>query len=93
MRIITSTPYYPQSNGHAESAVKAVKHLIIKCTKNGNLDSDEFATGLLELRNTPREDGLSPAQRLYGYPLRSNIPVHERLYNPVWQKQKEDSVM
>ena len=42
------TPHYPQSNGHAESTVKAVKYLILKITKNGDLDTDAFQRGLLE---------------------------------------------
>ena len=37
--------------------------------------------GLLELRNTPRADGRSPAQVLFGYPLRSgSVPMHHRAY-------------
>jgi hypothetical protein len=84
-----SSPYYSQGNGHAEASVKSVKHLIVKCTSNGNLDTDQFALGLLELRNTPREDGLSPAQVLFGHPIRSIIPVHRRAYEEEWQKDKE----
>ena len=86
VRISPSSPYYPQSNGHAEAAVKSVKKLIIKSTKNGNLDTDEFAQALLELRNTPRSDGLSPAQILFGHPIRSIVPVHPRAYQDKWQK-------
>ena len=33
-----STPYFPQSNGHAEAAVKTVKKFILKATQNGNID-------------------------------------------------------
>lgn len=88
VQIKTSSPYYPQSNGHAESSVKSVKHLIIKCTKNGNLDTDKFAMGLLELRNSPREDGQSPAQVVFGHPIRSVVPVHRRAYEAEWQKSK-----
>ena len=68
-----STPHYPQSNGHAESAVKAAKRLIQKATSSGELDTDAYAQGLLELRNTPRADGRSPAQVLFGHPLRSAV--------------------
>ena len=42
-----STPHYPQSNGHAETAVKAMKEL----AKTGDLSSEEFLAGLLEFRN------------------------------------------
>lgn len=90
VRIHQSAPYYPQSNGHAESAVKAVKHLIIKCTRNGNLDTDEFAAALLELRNSPRLDGQSPAQVLFGHPVRSIIPIHRRSYEEEWQKDQSE---
>ncbi|XP_045102655.1 uncharacterized protein LOC123499099 [Portunus trituberculatus] len=62
----TSTPHYPQSNGHAESAVKAVKHFIQKVAPSGNIDCEAFDRGLLELRNTPNQTGRSPAQVLNG---------------------------
>ena len=65
-----------------------MKHLIMKCTKNGNLDTDEFALGLLELRNSPKADGLSPAQKLFGHPIRSILPVHKRAYQVKWQCSK-----
>ena len=82
-----SSPHNPQSNGHAEVIVKLVKHLLAKC--DGKVDSDEFAEGLLELRNSPREDGLSPAQRLFGHPLRSKVPAHWKSFDPKWQLQAE----
>ncbi|XP_050706789.1 uncharacterized protein LOC126992173 [Eriocheir sinensis] len=44
-----SSPNYPQSNGHAEAAVKAVKHLILKVAPSGNIDCEAFDKGLLEL--------------------------------------------
>ena len=81
-----STPHYPQSNGHAEAAVKLVKRLIQKVTTSGNLDCDAFAHGLLEIRNTPRADGRSPAEILYGHPLRSAVPIHHRAFASEWQR-------
>ena len=83
-----STPYYPQSNGHAEAAVKTVKRLIKKTTEHGDLDTDELAHALLELCNTPRADGRSPAQVLYGHPLRSAVPAHHRAFAQKWQKRR-----
>ena len=47
IRHLISSPHYAQSNGHAESAVKAMKTLILKTTRNGNLDTDDFQRGLL----------------------------------------------
>ena len=86
-----STPHYPQSNGHAESAVKAVKHLIMKVSSNGDIrNCDAFDRGLLEMRNTPRPDGRSPAQILYGKPLRSCVPAHTKSFAIEWQKATVD---
>ncbi|XP_043209539.1 uncharacterized protein LOC122374691 [Amphibalanus amphitrite] len=81
-----STPHFPQSNGHAEAAVKNVKRLIKKTTQHGDLDTDEFVHALLELRNTPRADGRSPAQVLFGHPLRSAVPAHHRAFAAQWQE-------
>ncbi len=56
---IPPSPTYAQSNGHAEAAVKAVKHLVLKAAPSGDLASEEFLQGLLELRNTPGATGFS----------------------------------
>ena len=85
-----TSPHNPRANGHAEAAVKVVKKLIMTTTKNGRLDEDEFASGLLELRNTPRADGRSPAQVLFGHPLRSSIPAHHRSFAAEWQQAAEE---
>ena len=49
VRLEQSTPHYPQSNGHAEAAVKAVKMLVMKSCHGGDISSDQFCEGLLEL--------------------------------------------
>ena len=53
VRHLMSSPHYPQSDGHAEAGVKAMKSLIAKTTVNGDLDTDIFRQALLECRNTP----------------------------------------
>ena len=85
-----STPHYPQSNGHAEAAVKGMKKLIATTTTGGDLDDENFQRGLLESRNTPRVGGLSPAQILYGHPLRSAVPVHRDTFCKKWQEKFND---
>ncbi|XP_037782055.1 uncharacterized protein LOC119578559 [Penaeus monodon] len=53
VRHYKSTSHYPQSNGHAEAAVKNIKYLILKVAPSGNIDCKAFDRGLLELRNAP----------------------------------------
>ena len=43
-----STPRHPQSNGHAEAAVEAMKFFVCKSTQRGHVDSEEFCQGLLK---------------------------------------------
>ena len=81
-----SSPRYPRSNGHAEAAVKSVKKLIITASSQGRLDEEQLSRGMLELRNTPRADGRSPAQVLFGHPIRSGVPTHHRAFAPEWQR-------
>jgi hypothetical protein len=65
---VTSSPYYPQSNGQAEAAVKIVKNIIKK-------SADPYL-GLLAYRNTPfAETQLSPAQLNLGRQLRTTVPA------------------
>ena len=79
-----SSSGYAQSNGHVEAYVKKVKHLIAKLRLSGDHDDHAFDRDLLELRNTPRPDGRSPAQVLYGRPLRSAVPAHRRAFAAEW---------
>ena len=65
-----SSPYYPQSNGLSESAVKQMKFLL----KKVNEDLAEFSSRLLEFRNTPNISGKSPAQMFFGRRLRGKLP-------------------
>ena len=77
-----STAAYPQSNGLAESAVKSLKALL---KKHGNkAQSESFKEGMLEHRNTPRAGGKSPAEIVFGHPLRSRVPAHHRAFDKKW---------
>lgn len=74
----TSSPLYSQSNGKAESAVKIARNLVKKA-KRGNKD---LQMSLLEWRNTPDSNGLSPVQKLMSRRSRTTIPTTEALLKP-----------
>lgn len=64
---ITSSPYWSQSNGRAEAAVKSAKHILIT--------ANDVDLALLSLHNTPPAGHtFSPAQRLFGRTLRCDLP-------------------
>ena len=67
-----------------------MKRLIQKVTVSGDLNCDEFARGLLEIRNTPRADNRSTAEILYGHPLRSAVPIHHGTFAPEWQRAADE---
>ena len=71
-----SSAYYPQSNGRAEAAVKSMKRFLTSSIgTNGSLDNNKAARVLLLQRNTPlHESDLSPAEILYGRPIRDHLP-------------------
>ena len=82
----TSSPYFPQSNGKAENAVKTAKQLMMKAKESG-IDP---LLALLAFRNTPTEGfHTSPAQRLMGRRTRTTVPIHHKLLEP----EKVDGVM
>ncbi|KZR99867.1 Uncharacterized protein APZ42_004101 [Daphnia magna] len=73
------------SNGYAEAAVDAIKRLVLKIAPAGDLTSDAFMQGLLKFRNTPSENGMSPAEMVFGSQLRSILPAHRTSFAPRWK--------
>ena len=74
-----SSPYHHESNGYAEAAVKSMKDIIRKIRPGRRFDED-LLKAILEYRNTPRKDGLSPAQRIFGKPMRTRMPYHPMVF-------------
>jgi hypothetical protein len=48
-----------------------MKKLVIWTVPNGDLDNEVFLQALVEWRNTPRHHGASPAEIVFGHPIRS----------------------
>ena len=71
-----SSAYNPESNGLAESAVKAVKNLLDKCMD----EKEDQDLALLAFRNTPREDGATPACLFYHRQQRTLLPASQGHY-------------
>ena len=97
-----SAAYNHESNGRAEVAVKSMKRLLTSHTDaKGRLDTEAVAAGLLQYPNTPDPDsGLSPAQIIFGKPMRDLMPVMPEapvftnnavhpLWRETWAKQED----
>ena len=77
---VTSSPYYAQSNGKAENAVKICKQTM-KRAKEARLD---IYKALLDVRNTPNAGMTSsPAQRLMSRRTKTHLPTAQSLLDPV----------
>lgn len=63
----TSSPYYSQSNGAIEAAVKTAKRLL-KMNK-------DISLALLNYRSTPLANGFSPAELMMGRKFKTLVPV------------------
>lgn len=89
-----SSPYYAQSNGRAEVAVKSAKRMLRDNVNpmNGTLDNNKVACAVLQYHNTPLQDGpMSPAQLLFGRALADFLPVNPKAYelHPYWIEEVE----
>lgn len=82
----TSSPRYAQSNGRAEAEVKEMKKLIRGSWTTGAFDDNKFGKSILLFRNSPRSGGDSPAQIVFGRPMRDCLPAHHRSFAVEWQK-------
>ena len=66
-----SCPYYPQSNGLAESSVKQVKHLL----KKYQCQWETFEDNLLEWKDTPNDSGKTPFEMFLARRARTSLPI------------------
>lgn len=78
---IRSSPYYPQSNGLAERAVRSAKHLLEKCHRDGT----DIQAAILHTRNIPRDGLPSSAQRLMSRHTRTFLPATTDMLRPTIQ--------
>ena len=97
-----SSLYNPRLNGRAKAAVKSMKRLLFdNVSLNGEINTDAFTQTILQFRNTPDpENGISPAEIVFGRPLRDCLPVQPKTQiftnenvRPVWTdlwKKSED---
>ncbi|TRY73403.1 hypothetical protein TCAL_16914 [Tigriopus californicus] len=69
IKLETSSPYHPESNGLAEVSVREVKRLLKKCAQTGQ----DFHQQLAACRCLPLTAGLSPAEAFLGRRPRSSI--------------------
>ncbi len=85
-------------------AVKTAQRLLVSNTgPTGSLDNDRFLRAMLQLQNTPDPDyNISPAQIIFGHPLRDTISFVNKLekysnphVRPIWCQAwaaKEDAL-
>ena len=94
-----SAAYHPHSNLRAETAVKSAKRILLDNTRSdGSPDQDKIARALMQHRNTPdSEYGLSPAQLIFGRPIKDFLPIKQENLSPseVWVdcRQKRELAM
>ena len=85
-----SSPYYPQSNGRSELAVKTAKRMLKNnINPDGTLDNEKVACAVLQYHNTPLQNSpMSPAQLLFGRRLADFLPANPEAYNlhPYWNQ-------
>ncbi|XP_023234166.1 uncharacterized protein LOC111633771 [Centruroides sculpturatus] len=85
IRHSTSSPRYPQSNGHIERHLQTIKNILKKTTEAGQ----EQYLALQNWRNTPRNSLPSPAQLCMGRNIRSTLPCKSSHYHQC-QFRRED---
>ena len=74
-----SAPYNPRSNGLAESGLKIIKSILVKCLGEGK----DVHRMLYEWRNAPRQHVYSPAQLMFGRSQNTLLPQPPKAFSPI----------
>ena len=74
-----ASPYNPRANGLAESGVKVVKDLLLKCMG----EKGDMRRILYEWRNMPKSHGFSLAQLLFGRSQNMLLPQPAAAFLPI----------
>ena len=88
-----SSPFFPSSNGHAESQVKKAKRTLIAA---GGVFNEKYLNALSILRQTPlnfgtKDTAVSPTEMLYGFQTRGALPTLPRQMKPVDKSVVEEA--
>lgn len=78
IKLTTSSPHYPRSNGMVERTVQTVKGLLTKAMRD---DEDPFLS-ILSYNSTPKQDIPAPCDLLMGRKLRTALPVPRNALKP-----------
>ena len=69
-----------------EATVKSMKKLLHTSWTGRSLYHEKLCRALLQYRNTTcSKNGLSPAQKLFGYPVQNVLLAHHHSFLPEWQ--------
>ena len=82
---VTSSPYFPRSNGLTEESVKVMKLLIQKAAQGHH----DLYKALQAYRAAPLDCGLSPAQLLMGRRIKTALMAHPE----VLKVEKSDEIV
>ena len=74
-----ASPYNPRANDLAESGVKVVEDLLLKCIG----EKGDMQRVLYEWRNMPKAHGFSPAQLLFGRSQNMLLPQPAATFSPI----------
>ncbi|XP_031333939.1 uncharacterized protein K02A2.6-like [Photinus pyralis] len=78
IKLTTSSPRYPRSNGMVERTVQTVKSLLTKCL----LEKEDPFAAILNYNVTAKQNLPSPSELLMGRRLRTALPVSCKLLEP-----------
>ena len=79
----TSSPEFPPSNRHAESAVKVAKSLQKKCIE----ENTKFQPALAELRRQPRSDREIPSDLFFRRKVRGHLVQNNNLEKEITREK------